>query len=195
MSLKDFNGITLILASQSRRRKKLLSSLGIKFKSISPRINEQPKNSESPLEFARRTAEEKSMWASQMFSNRIILSADTIVVLDDKILGKPKNKKEAVQMLKRLSNKTHTVITAICVLNQKRNKKLIDHEITEVTFRKLTQNEIRDYVSKGTCLDKAGSYGIQEDFGAVFVKSINGCYYNVVGLPLSKTYQMLMKVL
>ena len=93
-----------------------------------------------------------------------------------------------------LSGKVHTVYTGFCVLNQKTNKMIVDYEKTEVEFRPLNKDEIADYVKGGSPMDKAGAYGIQDDFGAVFVKRINGCYYNVVGLPLTKLYNALRKV-
>ncbi len=93
-----------------------------------------------------------------------------------------------------LSGKVHTVYTGFCVLNQKTKKIVVDYERTEVEFRQLKKDEIADYVKGGSPMDKAGAYGIQDDFGAVFVKRINGCYYNVVGLPLTKLYNALRKV-
>lgn len=194
MSLKKLSKLPLALASQSPRRKHLLSVIGLKFETISPRVNETPRNKELPLNFAIRIAQEKNDWASSVLKGKIIISADTIVVLDGKILNKPKNKSDAVKMLKSLSGKTHRVITAISINNQISKKRLNDHEITEVTFRKLMRDEIEEYVNGGSCMDKAGSYGIQEDFGAVFVETINGCYYNIMGLPLTKTYKMLLEV-
>src|SRR5690606_29386629 len=132
--------------------------------------------------------------AKDKVRNGIIISADTIVVLGNKVLGKPKNKKDAVRILKMLSGKTHVVYTGYSIYNSAIKKTITDFEKTEVTFRNLTQEEISDYVESGSPLDKAGAYGIQDDFGAVFVKKINGCYYNVVGLPLSKLYSSLLRI-
>lgn len=194
MSLINLSKLPIVLASQSPRRKHLLSVVGLKFETISPEVNETPRNKELPLNFAIRIAQEKNDWASSVLKEKIILSADTIVVLDGKILNKPTDKSDAVKMLISLSGKTHRVITAISINNQISKKRLNDHEITEVTFRKLMKNEIEEYVNGGSCMDKAGAYGIQEDFGAVFVETINGCYYNIMGLPLTKTYKMLIEI-
>jgi len=127
--------------------------------------------------------------------NSIIITADTIVVLRKKIIGKPTNKQDAIKILMQLSGKVHTVFTGFCVLNQKTKKMIVDFERTEVEFRSLKKDEIVDYVNGGSPMDKAGAYGIQDDFGPVFVKRINGCYYNVVGLPLTKLYGSLRKVI
>ena len=132
--------------------------------------------------------------AKQRVDNSIIITADTIVVLEGKVIGKPTSKTDAVKILSCLSGKVHTVYTGFCVLNQKTKKMLLDYERTEVEFRPLKKDEIIDYVEGGSPMDKAGAYGIQDDFGAVFVKRINGCYYNVVGLPLTKLYNVLRKV-
>ncbi|MBM4174701.1 MAG: septum formation protein Maf [Ignavibacteria bacterium] len=195
MSLLELSKLPLVLASNSPRRKHLLSVIGLKFESVSPDVDETPIKNETPLKFAQRIAKEKNEIVSSKFTNKIILSADTIVVLGNKILNKPKDKVEASKMLKSLSGKTHKVITAITLNNQIKKKILRDHEITKVTFRKLQLSEIEEYVEGGTCMDKAGSYGIQEDFGAVFVENVNGCYYNIMGLPLTKTYQMLQETI
>jgi septum formation protein len=132
--------------------------------------------------------------AKNRVSNSIIITADTIVILNGKVIGKPTSKTDAVKILTQLSGRSHTVYTGLYVLNQKTNKLLFDFERTEVEFRKLKKDEIIDYVDGGSPMDKAGAYGIQDDFGAVFVKRINGCYYNVVGLPLTKLYNALRKV-
>jgi len=132
--------------------------------------------------------------AKKKVQNGIIITADTIVVLDKKVIGKPKNYKDAIKILLMLSGRVHTVYTGFCVLNQKKNKLITDFEKTKVEFRLLSKDEIIDYVDGGSPMDKAGAYGIQDDFGAVFVKQINGCYYNVVGLPLTKLYNALRKL-
>jgi len=193
MSLESLKKYNYILASKSPRRKFLLSLLGLPFESFNPNINEDHKNG-NPVKLAKKLAEDKAEVANKIFKDKIIISADTIVVLNDKIFGKPKNKKDARLMLETLSEKTHIVYTAICVINQLKNKKLIDIEKTNVTFRNLSRREIDEYVKKGSCMDKAGAYGIQDDLGAVFVSKIKGCYYNVVGLPIQKLYLMLQEI-
>ena len=186
--------LPIYLASKSPRRRKLLKQLGINFKSFSVNSSEDFLNGEHPVGCVKRIAIEKMDIANKRVNNSIIITADTIVVLEGKVIGKPTSKSDAVKILSFLSGKVHTVYTGFCVLNQKTKKMLLDYERTEVEFRKLTKDEIVDYVDGGSPMDKAGAYGIQDDFGAVFVKRINGCYYNVVGLPLTKLYNALRKV-
>jgi len=186
--------LPIYLASKSPRRRKLLKQLGIKFKSFSVNSSEDFLNGEHPVECVKRIAMEKMDIAKKRVNKSIIITADTIVVLEGKVIGKPTNKIDAIKILSLLSGKVHNVYTGFCVFNQITNKQLLDYEKTEVEFRKLTKDEIADYVDGGSPMDKAGAYGIQDDFGAVFVKRINGCYYNVVGLPLTKLYNALRKV-
>ena len=184
----------IYLASKSPRRRKLLKQLGIKFKSFSVNSIEEFFDGEHPIECVKRIAIEKMEIAKKKVNNGIIITADTIVVLDKNVLGKPQNVKDAIKILSMLSGKKHTVLTGFCVLNQKTKKQIVNYEKTEVEFRKLSRDEIVDYVKSGSPMDKAGAYGIQDDFGAVFVKRIHGCYYNVVGLPLTNLYNALRKV-
>jgi septum formation protein len=193
MSLSNLKKFDYVLASKSPRRKKLLKLLGLRFQSFNPEIEENHKG-EKPIQYAKTLAEEKAEVANKKFKNKIIIAADTIVVIDGKVLEKPNSKSDAKRMLKTLSGRTHTVYTAICVINQLNGKKSIDVEKTKVTFRKLSEQEIDEYIETGSCMDKAGSYGIQDDLGAVFVSKVNGCYYNVVGLPLQKLYLMLNSI-
>jgi len=186
---------TLIyLASKSPRRRKLLKQLGIKFRSFSVNTIEEVLDGEHPVDCVKRLALEKMNRAKKKVENSIIITADTIVVLDKEVIGKPKNRKDAIKILSLLSGKIHYVYTGFCVLNQKKNKFILDFEKTKVEFRTINKDEIIDYVESGSPMDKAGAYGIQDDFGAVFVKRINGCYYNVVGLPLTKLYNALRKL-
>ena len=184
----------IYLASKSPRRRKLLKQLGIRFKSFSVNTVENVFDGEHPVNCVKRLALEKMNRAKKKVRNGIIITADTIVVLDKKVIGKPKNYKDAIKILLMLSGRVHTVYTGFCVLNQKKNKLITDFEKTKVEFRLLSKDEIIDYVDGGSPMDKAGAYGIQDDFGAVFVKQINGCYYNVVGLPLTKLYNALRKL-
>lgn len=187
--------LPIYLASKSPRRRKLLKQLKINFKSFAVNLKEEIIDGEHPISTVKRLALHKFEAASERIQNGIIITADTIVVLNKKIISKPKNKKEAFEILSKLSGKTHTVYTGFVVANISKNKIIVDYEKTEVTFRKITSEEINEYILSGSPMDKAGAYGIQDDFGAVFVKKINGCYYNVVGLPLAKVYQALLKVL
>jgi len=184
----------IYLASKSPRRRKLLKQLGINFKAFTVNSIEDFLDGEHPVQCVKRLALEKMEIAKQRVDNSIIITADTIVVLGKKVIGKPTSKNDAIKILSMLGGKVHTVYTGFCVLNQKTNKIVVEYEKTEVEFRPLNKDEIADYVKGGSPMDKAGAYGIQDDFGAVFVKRINGCYYNVVGLPLTKLYSVLRKV-
>lgn len=150
---------------------------------------------EAPYKAVQRISAEKLAIARSRHREGIIITADTIVVLDGKILGKPKDSTEAFRMLKTLSNRTHTVYTGFTVCNSANGRRVTGYEKTRVSFRHLGEDEIRRYVSSGSPMDKAGAYGIQDDYGAVFVKKIVGCYYNVVGLPLSRIYQSISSVI
>lgn len=186
--------IPIYLASKSPRRRKLLKQLGINFKVFSVNTPEDFLDGEHPVECVKRIALEKMELAKLKVKGSIIITADTIVVLHHKVIGKPVSKSDAIKILSVLSGKVHTVYTGFCVLNQKNDTMILDYEKTDVEFRKLLKDEITDYVDGGSPMDKAGAYGIQDDFGAVFVKRINGCYYNVVGLPLTKLYKAIREV-
>jgi septum formation protein len=127
--------------------------------------------------------------------NGIVLGADTIVVIEDKVLGKPTDAADAVRMLRLLSGRTHTVVTGFALREEPSGREVTGVESTKVTFRDLPIKEIEEYVAGGSPLDKAGAYGIQDDYGAVFVTRIEGCYYNVVGLPLARVYAALQGLL
>jgi septum formation protein len=186
----------ILLASASPRRKLLLEQIKLKFKLInSPAIDEKVYDGENPIHAVKRISKEKLISLNYSEKEGIILTADTIVYLNQKILGKPKNKREAILMLKELSNNSHFVYTGFVLYNIKTKKTIIEYEKTKVHFRKLSDSEILSYVDSGSPMDKAGAYGIQDDFGADFVKSISGCYYNVVGLPISKVYIKLLEII
>lgn len=187
--------LPIYLASKSPRRRKLLKQLNLKFKSFSVETEEMVLPNEQPLVAVIRIAKEKMVAAKKRVKKGIIITADTIVFLDGKVLGKPENQIDAYRMLKKLSNRTHQVYSAYCIYNSVSGKTITEYVKTDVRFRKLTEQEIRDYIESGSPMDKAGAYGIQDDFGAVFVDHINGCYYNVVGLPLSKFYHALLRII
>lgn len=187
--------IPVFLASKSPRRKKLLKQLKIKFKSFSVDMDEKIHPNEKPSNSVIRLSKEKLEFAKVIAKKGIVITADTIVVLNKTVLGKPINKKDASRILKLLSGKTHVVYTGYSIFNFSNNKTISEYEKTEVTFRDLTNEEIEEYINGGSPMDKAGAYGIQDDFGAVFIKKINGCYYNVVGLPLAKFYHALLRIL
>jgi septum formation protein len=185
----------IYLASKSPRRKKLLEQVNLSFQVVPVETPEIFRNKERPVDAVRRIALEKLEAAKEIIQDGIIITADTIVVVGGKIIGKPLDNKDAVRMLNQLSGKTHLVYTGYSVYNSKSGKTITDYEKTYVTFRKLNAQEIKDYVKTGSPLDKAGAYGIQDDYGAVFIKKINGCYYNVVGLPLTKVFQTLLRII
>ena len=179
----------LIIASSSKRREQILRNHGIKFKISPSNIAEDRFNHLNPIKMVETLSFLKAKKAFEKFPNSIILGADTTVVLGKKILGKPKSSTEAYKMLKSLSGKTHKVITGFTITNSSDGKTLTSHEITKVTFRKLSEEEINNYVGHGEVMDKAGAYAIQEEAGE-FVEKIEGDYLNVVGLP-SKVFDHL----
>lgn len=189
------SSIPIFLASKSPRRRKLLKQLNLNFKSFSVDMDETIHPLEKPSKAVIRLSKEKLNLAKNKVKNGIIITADTIVVLDNKIIGKPVDKKDAFKILKTLSGRTHIVYTGYSIYNTSNNKSVSEFEKTKVTFRELTNQEIHEYIAGGSPMDKAGAYGIQDDFGAVFIKKINGCYYNVVGLPLAKLYHSLLGIL
>jgi septum formation protein len=186
--------LPVYLASKSPRRKKFLSQLNFPFKTIEIHVDEKINNGEKPIKAVKRLAVEKLEVAKQRVRRGIIITADTIVVLNKEIIGKPRDEKDAKNILKKLSGNTHAVYTGFAVHSTKKDLTIVDYQKTLVTFKKLNNEEIDDYIKSGSPMDKAGAYGIQDDFGAVFVKKINGCYYNVVGLPLPKLYLALLRL-
>lgn len=189
------SSIPIYLASKSPRRRKLLKQLNLNFKSFSVSMDEVIHPKEQPSKAVLRLSKEKLVLAKEKIKKGVIITADTIVVLDNKIIGKPLNKKDAFKILKTLSGKTHIVYTGYSLYNSFNKKSISEFEKTKVTFRQLTDQEINEYIDSGSPMDKAGAYGIQDDFGAVFISKINGCYYNVVGLPLAKLYHALLRIL
>ncbi len=188
--------IPLVLASKSPRRSHLLTSLGLEFEIVTADIDESIDISLPPADYSVRLALAKAQKvADDLDYEALVLGADTIVVLGDEIINKPENPDEAFRFLRKLSNNTHKVYTAIAIINSKDKRTLTDYRVTYVTFRKLDDDEILAYVSSGSPMDKAGAYGIQDDFGAVFVSHIEGCYYNIVGLPLELLYNSIRNFL
>ncbi len=173
----------IILASNSPRRRELLSQIGLSFSTDPSDVDELVKAGESLESYAVRVALDKARVAAARTESGIIIAADTIVVLDDRILGKPDDSRDAERMLSLLSNRMHVVITGLVIIDAAEGKTVTGTSLTRVWFRHLSQDEIASYVQSGEPLDKAGAYGIQGK-GALFVKKIEGCYFNVVGLPL-----------
>ena len=183
-----------ILASSSPRRRELLLRLQTPFDIILPDVDESiiPPYG-SPETYCTALAELKANDISQHYPNNLVIGADTIVVLDDQIMGKPDDKSQAQKMLNSLSGRTHHVYTGVCLKWAERNIHHLFAEITMVTFRELEERDINHYIENCPPYDKAGSYGIQ-DWSAVFVQEIKGCYDNVVGFPISRFYQELKKL-
>ena len=189
----------LILASGSPRRKQLLEDLDITFEICVSNVDENVERYHSPLEYVRIVAERKADAVRQSLRQSLhrtdgwILSADTTVVVDGTILGKPQDEDEALSMLGRLQGKTHSVITAICLMDTNGSSTLIDHRETKVTMKPLSTETLKAYIATGEPLDKAGAYGIQ-GLGSTLISGIEGDYFNVVGLSLSLLSDMFEKI-
>lgn len=189
----------LILASASPRRNELLKLLPYQFETIPSNVNENLSNYEGPSDYARELALRKAQQVAHHNKEHLVIGCDTIVSFGDQILGKPTDAKEAFNTLKALSGNVHKVITAYCICEQTLESKHIIYcqreIITEVKFDHLEDDEIHQYIETKSPFDKAGSYGIQDQFAAFFVKSLKGDYYNVVGLPINDIYQSLKHII
>lgn len=181
----------MILASASPRRKEILENFGFSFKTIVKNIDETSDKTRAE-EKILEIAEKKARAAAIDFPDENIVGADTVVVVDGKILGKPKDEKEAFSMLKSLSGRSHEVITAFSFININKNISYSDYEITKVYFKNLTDDEINWYINTKEPMDKAGAYGIQGK-GAFFVEKIEGDFFSVMGFPLGKFVRFLNK--
>jgi septum formation protein len=184
----------LILASSSPRRKQILSEAHVRFEiRIPPNINEESLSSD-PVEHVISVSRAKAESVSPQIAEGIILGADTIVVLNGEILGKPEDKNEALVILKKLSGRTHKVYTGVTLVNKFNDKIISDYDSTEVTFNQLDEKRIESYIDTKEPMDKAGAYGIQ-GMGAFLVKEIKGNLDNVIGLPTEKLKEMLIKII
>ncbi|MBO8130771.1 MAG: septum formation protein Maf [Candidatus Marinimicrobia bacterium] len=188
----NFYGKKIILGSTSPRRKELLSIIINEFDISAPHYQENNNIASVPEKICILHAYNKARSLIEKHPDAWIISADTIVVKNGKILGKPANEKDAYNMLKNLSGDKHFVYTAYCILNSNNGKYIQGIEKTEVIFRKIDDNLINFYIKNYTPYDKAGSYGIQ-DFSAVFIDKINGCFFNVVGFPIPNFYHNVRK--
>ena len=186
--------MNIILASASPRRKEILENTNVKFKIMASSIEELRLEGESPCQMVMRLAFEKGIDIASRQKSDLVISADTIVVLDNTVLGKPKDEIEARKMITSLSGRTHQVITGISLINLDNNKKIIDYVISNVKFKNLSEEDINDYIRTKESLDKAGAYGIQ-GYGALLVEEIQGDYFNIVGLPISKLNRKLLEIL
>lgn len=189
MILENLKDKKILLASKSPRRQELLKALGISFEIVVVNCDETYPNHLKNEKITDFISETKAKAYSELKKNEILITADTLVVLDDQILGKPKNEAHAFEMIKSLSQNTHQVYTSVSI-------KSIDQLITisdktEVSFDFISDDEIYYYIENYKPMDKAGAYGIQDWLGFAKVSKINGCYYNVMGLPLNKLYHTL----
>jgi len=186
----------MILASQSPRRRELLEQIGVRFSIEAADIDETPFPDEGAVAYVERMALEKARVIAARYPGEVVLGSDTSVIWCDRILGKPANNQDAEETLRGLSGQTHEVLSAVALVNgqvrgqsQGMRERVIS-VATQVTFRDLSDDEIRAYVATGEPADKAGSYGIQGK-GAILVAAIQGSYSNVVGLPLTETAELL----
>lgn len=184
----DLYNQKFILASSSPRRLKLLQQIGINPEVIHPVVNEAEVKTRNAVDRVVALSQLKADAVADKVDEGIIIGADSAVVIDDTILGKPSNSEEARSMLRKLSGKLHKVVTAFCLRNASNGQTVTELEETNVIFRRLTEEEIHAYILKEKPFDKAGSYGIQ-DSGALFVDRIEGCYNNIVGFPLTRFYK------
>jgi septum formation protein len=182
----------IILASKSPRRQELLKLMDLEFRIVLKEVDESYPDNLTPEEVAVYIATQKAKAFDETVGDEIVLTADTIVCIDDLILGKPENTAHAIEMLQLLSGRMHRVITGVCLLYKHQYHSFYD--VSEVYFSKLSDEEITTYVNKYQPFDKAGSYGIQERIGLIGIERINGSYTNVVGLPTEKLYRELAKL-
>jgi septum formation protein len=180
--------VPFILASQSPRRRALLEQLGLSFRvQVSP-ADEQIDEPLSPPETARRLAARKATPVATSTPSSLVLAADTIVAHEDRVLEKPETPSEAAEMLRRLSNSTHTVYTGLALHHVDSDRAVVTGQDTQVTFGALDDAEIQAYVKTHSPMDKAGGYGIQDHTAPLFIDHLEGDYYNVVGLPIRRLY-------
>ena len=182
--------MVLVLASNSPRRRQILADAGIPFQVRAPTVLEERRAGESADAYVRRLAKEKA-FAVAIAPGEIVLGADTVVVVDEEIIEKPRDAADAHRMVKLLSGKEHQVITGICL--RKDSQTILDTAITLVRFVELSEQQVADYVASGEPMDKAGGYAIQGQ-ACKFIDRIVGCYFNVVGLPVALVYQHLKQL-
>lgn len=184
------DGPRLILASRSPRRAELLSRLGLEFEILPAEIDEGYRGDEMPADHAERLAREKAIAVARFHPEATVIGSDTIVIVRDKVLGKPADEAEAMEMLARLEDREHEVFTAVAVVQRGVVHSAL--EIVRVRFRAVDERERREYVATGEPLDKAGAYGIQ-GFGSALIESIHGDYFAVMGLPVVRTLDLLRR--
>ena len=187
MSTKGSEMSRIYLASTSPRRVELLRSLGLEFSVLPVEVSESYSTEESPRLYVQRMARQKALQGAEGLTEGLVIAADTVVVIDDTVLGKPQTRDDAARMLGLLQGKVHRVISGVALCCARTRRCLTDAEETEVKFAAMTDEEVQWYISTGEPLDKAGAYGVQGK-GAVFIEWVRGSYSNVVGLPLRLLY-------
>lgn len=197
MSINQAASPTLILASGSPRRQELIRLLGLPVEVVPSHVDEDTPEDWTPRQIVeglslRKALSVKEQLAGQASVDSIVVGSDTIVVLDNEVMGKPRDTEDAIRMLELLSGRTHEVYTGVSCVRVSDGETVTTHRVTRVRMRSLTAEQISRYVATGEPNDKAGAYGIQE-IGALLVESIDGCYFNVVGLPVSLLSEMLEK--
>ena len=185
--------MNIVLASNSPRRRELLAGLGIEFEvRVLPDIDESYPADLPVMQIAEYIAHKKaSAYLLTMKDNDLVITADTVVIIGNEVLGKPKDEEDAKRMLRLISGKTHQVVTGVCLTTTKQQRHF--SVSTDVTFKDLPENEKNYYITKYKPFDKAGAYGIQEWIGYVGVTSLNGSYFNVMGLPVQKLWEELKR--
>ena len=194
MLIENLRSYRLLLASRSLRRQQLMRELGVEFEIVLRDFDESYPEGLNGEEIARYVAGKKALaFKGEVTDNEIVITADTIVWCRGKVLGKPVDTQDAVNMLREISGRTHEVITGVSLLTTEKN--VIFTESTRVTFEEMTEAEIQYYVEKYAPYDKAGAYGIQEWIGLAACSHIDGSYFNVVGLPVQRLYEELKKII
>ncbi|MFN2513635.1 MAG: nucleoside triphosphate pyrophosphatase [Pyrinomonadaceae bacterium] len=179
----------LVLASRSPRRAEILKAIGWPFEAVAANIDESRAESEAAVPYVRRLAQSKAEKVAKDLPSRLVLGADTVVVVNDEILGQPSDAEDARRMLKLLSGKWHDVLTAVALLRAGDDRPVVDHETTRVRFAEMSIAEIDWYVATGEPMDKAGAYAVQGS-AALFIEEIQGDYFNIVGLPVRLVYRL-----
>lgn len=183
----------VILASKSPRRIELLKAIGIEFKVEVSEIDESLFHHENPYELNKILAIEKAKAVAKNNPNDIVIGSDTIVTINNTILGKPKDKEDARFMIKSLANNTHEVVTSVCFI---KNEQIIcETSISKVEFYPINNQEIEEYINTNEPYDKAGGYAIQGDFGKKFIKNIDGDFYSIMGFPIARIYHILKEIM
>ena len=186
---EDVLKMKLVLASRSPRRAEILNAVGWPFEMVAANIDESRFESEAAVPYVRRLAQTKAETVAKSLSSGLVLGADTVVLVDEEILGQPSDSEDARRMLKLLSGRWHEVLTAVALLRAGGSRSVVDHEKTRVRFSEMSVTEIDWYVATGEPMDKAGAYGAQGS-AALFIEEIQGDYFNIVGLPVRLAYKL-----